>query len=147
VATVLDNLIALAAEQAWHEIARPDLAVVGWRSARTEMATGLYAMLIRHPWVVQAFGSLLLSGTGKAPRKLSRDGGNADELMHEHMAKAGEIAAQFRGCVPASERPPLTTARRPAAPSSSRARMSLFLRCDGRRVCPSSGSCPGTARG
>jgi AcrR family transcriptional regulator len=134
-----DNLIALAADQAWHEIALPDPAVAGWRSAATEMATGLYAMLVRHPWVVQAFGSLLLSGTGKArhddhslaiyeaagftgpradqavatvftfvlgnalgsaavaslTRKLSRDGGNADELMHDHMAKAREIAAQF----------------------------------------------------
>jgi hypothetical protein len=29
----------------------------------------------------------------------------------------------------------------------SRARMSLFLRCDGRRVCRSSGSCPGTVPG
>ena len=28
-------------------------------------------------------------------RKLSRDGGNADELIRDHMAKAREIAAQF----------------------------------------------------
>jgi AcrR family transcriptional regulator len=134
-----DNLIALAADHAWNEIELPDLTVTGWRTAATEMATGLHAMLTRHPWLVQAFGSLLLFGPGKArhddhslaiyeaagfvgaqadqavaavftfvlgnalgpaaaaslTRKLSRDGGNADELIRDHMAKAREIAAQF----------------------------------------------------
>jgi hypothetical protein len=28
-------------------------------------------------------------------RKLSRDGGNADELIHDHLAKAHQIATQF----------------------------------------------------
>jgi hypothetical protein len=103
------------------------------------MATALHAMLTRHPWLVQAFGSQVLFGTGKArhddhtiaiyeaagftgeqadqaaasvftfvlgnalgaaaaaslTRKLSRDGGNADELIRDSMAKASEIAAQF----------------------------------------------------
>ncbi len=61
-----ENLIALAADQVWHEIALPDLAVAGWRAAATAMATELHGMLTRHPWLVQAFGSLLLYGTGKA---------------------------------------------------------------------------------
>src|ERR1035438_4089360 len=61
-----DNLIALAADQAWHEIALPGLTPASWRAAATAMATGLHAMLTRHPWLVQAFGSQVLFGTGKA---------------------------------------------------------------------------------
>jgi AcrR family transcriptional regulator len=61
-----DNLIALAGDQAWNEIALPDLTAVDWRTAATDMATDLYAMLRRHPWVVQAFGSLPMFGSGKA---------------------------------------------------------------------------------
>ncbi len=34
------NLIALAADQAWHEIALPDPATTGWRGAAAAMATG-----------------------------------------------------------------------------------------------------------
>ncbi len=134
-----DNLIALAADQVWHEIALPGLAATGWRAVATAMATGLHTMLTRHPWLVQAFGSQVLFGTGKArhddhslalheaagftsaqadqataavftfvlgnalgpaaaaslTRKLSRDGGNAEQLIRDHMAKAREIAAQF----------------------------------------------------
>jgi AcrR family transcriptional regulator len=60
------NLIALAADQAWNEIALPDLTAVDWRTAAAQMATDLHAMLTRHPWLVQAFGSLLLYGPGKA---------------------------------------------------------------------------------
>ena len=103
------------------------------------MAAGLHAMLTRHPWLVQAFGSQMLYGAGKArhddhslaiyeaagftgeqagqaaatvftfvlgnalvvaaaaslTRRLSRDGGNAGELIRDHMAEAGEIARQF----------------------------------------------------
>lgn len=134
-----DNLIALAADQVWSEITLPDAAAAGWRAAATAMAAGLHAMLTRHPWLVQAFGTQVFSGTGKArytdhslaiyeaagfaaaqadqaaatvftyvlgnalgpaaaatlTRKLSRDGGNAHELMRASMAKASEIAAQF----------------------------------------------------
>jgi AcrR family transcriptional regulator len=134
-----DNLIALAADHVWHEIALPDPAAAGWRAAATAMATGLYAMFTRHPWLLQAFGSQVLYGTGKSrhddhslaiyeaagftstqadqaaatvftfvlgnalglaaaaslTRKLSRDGNNAEELIHDHTAKAREIARQF----------------------------------------------------
>jgi AcrR family transcriptional regulator len=61
-----DNMVALAADQVWNEIALPDLAAVDWRTAATAMATGLHAMLTRHPWLVQAFGSFLMFGYGKA---------------------------------------------------------------------------------
>jgi len=61
-----DNLIALAGNEAWNEITLPNLTTVDWRTAATRMATDLHAMLIRHPWLVRAFGSLLLFGPGKA---------------------------------------------------------------------------------
>ena len=61
-----DNLIALAADQVWSEIARPDPDTAGWRAAAAAMATDLYATLTRHPWLPQAFGSQLLYGPGKA---------------------------------------------------------------------------------
>lgn len=133
------NLIALAGDQVWSEIALPDLTVVGWRTAAASMATDLHEALDRHPWLVQAFGSYPVFGPGKArhddhsiaiyeaagfsgeqadqamatvftfvlgnalgpaaatsmTRKLSRNGGNADELMHESLARATEIAMQF----------------------------------------------------
>src|SRR5262245_46408538 len=60
------NLVALAGDQAWKEIALPNLTATGWRTAAAQMATDLHAMLIRHPWLVQSFGSLLLFGPGKA---------------------------------------------------------------------------------
>lgn len=61
-----DNLIALAGDQVWNEIALPDLTATHWRTAATHMATDLHAMLTRHPWLLQAFGSFLLFGPGKA---------------------------------------------------------------------------------
>lgn len=134
-----ENLIRLAGDQAWNEVVRPDPSADGWRTAATEMATGLYAMLTRHPWLMQAFGSFLMFGPGKArhddhnlaiyeaagftggqadqasstvftfvlgnamgaaaaaslTRKLSREGGDAGQLMADAMAQAREIAAQF----------------------------------------------------
>src|SRR5881396_3399727 len=61
-----DNLIALAGDQAWNEIALPDLTTIDWRTAATQMATDLHAMLTRHLWLVQAFGSYVVFGPGKA---------------------------------------------------------------------------------
>jgi AcrR family transcriptional regulator len=60
-----ENLIALAADEAWREIELPSLTS-GWRSAASQIATELYAMLTRHPWVVQAFGSVVIFGPGRA---------------------------------------------------------------------------------
>ena len=61
-----EGLIALAADRAWVEVELPDPAEVGWRTAACQMATSEHAMLIRHPWLVQAFGSYQLYGPGKA---------------------------------------------------------------------------------
>jgi AcrR family transcriptional regulator len=61
-----DNLIALAADEAWSEVSLPDPTAIDWRTAAAAMATDLHAMLTRHPWLVQAFGSFLLFSRGKA---------------------------------------------------------------------------------
>lgn len=61
-----DDLVNLAVDSAWHEIALPDPLAMGWREAARAMATALHAMLARHPWVLHTFGSYLTYGHGKA---------------------------------------------------------------------------------
>ncbi|MET9964316.1 TetR/AcrR family transcriptional regulator C-terminal domain-containing protein [Streptomyces sp. NPDC006326] len=61
-----DNLVRLAGDHVWDEIELPDLAAMDWRTAATRMAGSLHAMLTRHPWLVQAFGSYLFYGPAKA---------------------------------------------------------------------------------
>lgn len=61
-----DNLIALAGDEVWRRIDLPDLATVDWRTAATRMATELHAVLTHHTWLVQAFGSYMIFGPGKA---------------------------------------------------------------------------------
>ena len=61
-----EGLIALAADRAWVEVELPDPAEVGWRTAAHRMAASQYAMLTRHPWLVQAFGSYRIYGLNKA---------------------------------------------------------------------------------
>lgn len=61
-----DDLIVLAGDRVWSEIALPEVSALDWRSTATQMATELHAMLCRHPWVVQAFGSYVMYGPGKA---------------------------------------------------------------------------------
>jgi AcrR family transcriptional regulator len=61
-----DELITVAGDRVWTEIALPDLATVDWRTAAMSMARDLYAMLVRHPWLMQAFGSYVMYGPGKA---------------------------------------------------------------------------------
>jgi AcrR family transcriptional regulator len=134
-----DNLVALAGDQVWNEIELPDPAAASWRTAAADMAVGLHAMLTRHPWLVQAFGSYPMFGPGKArhddhdlavfeaagfigdqadqaaatvftfvlgnalgpaaaaslTRKLSREGGDAEEQIRDGLAKARQVAAQF----------------------------------------------------
>lgn len=61
-----DDLVRLAGDAIWAEVELPDLAATDWRTAAAAMAAGLNDMLARHPWFVQAFGSHLLYGPGKA---------------------------------------------------------------------------------
>jgi AcrR family transcriptional regulator len=60
------DLISLAVDQVWNEIALPDLTLTDWRTSATSMAIDLRAMLTRHPWLMQVFGSYVVYGTGKA---------------------------------------------------------------------------------
>jgi AcrR family transcriptional regulator len=61
-----DDLVNLAVDSAWHEIALPDPVAIGWRHAARAMAVELHSMLTRHPWVLHTFGSYLTYGHGKA---------------------------------------------------------------------------------
>lgn len=61
-----DELVRLASDAVWHEVELPDLDATDWRTAATAHATGMHAMLTRHPWLGQAFGSHLLHGPGQA---------------------------------------------------------------------------------
>ncbi|MFC7625250.1 TetR/AcrR family transcriptional regulator C-terminal domain-containing protein [Microlunatus sp. GCM10028923] len=61
-----DELIALAADEVWAEVGLPGPAEHGWRPAATTMATDLYSMITRHPWLVPAMSNHLLYGPGKA---------------------------------------------------------------------------------
>ncbi|MFE7357185.1 TetR/AcrR family transcriptional regulator C-terminal domain-containing protein [Streptomyces sp. NPDC057543] len=61
-----DNLVLLATDQVWGELKLPDLAAVGWRTAAFAMATDLYGMFVRHPWLVQVLAAHVVYGDGKA---------------------------------------------------------------------------------
>jgi AcrR family transcriptional regulator len=134
-----DELVRLAADEVWGEVELPDLSTTDWRTAATMMATSMHAMLTRHPWLGQAFGSHLLYGSGKArrddhwlaifeqagfaaadadhaaatvgtfvlgsalgpaayvslTRRLSKNGGDAEQLLAETMARTTEVVMQF----------------------------------------------------
>jgi AcrR family transcriptional regulator len=60
------NLVALAGDEVWNEVPLPAIEKKSWRAAAKQMATGLHAMLVRHPWVVHAFGAQVLFGPGRA---------------------------------------------------------------------------------
>ncbi|MFC6085303.1 TetR/AcrR family transcriptional regulator [Sphaerisporangium aureirubrum] len=85
-----DNLVMLASDEVWHEIELPDLDAHDWRTAGAMTARGMFSMLSRHPWLVQALGSHLLRGPGKARyddyslavyEKAGFAGGEADRAM------------------------------------------------------------------
>lgn len=61
-----DDLVLMAADRIWREIDLPPLDAADWRGTATAMADRLHTMLTRHPWLVQAIGSHLLHGVGKA---------------------------------------------------------------------------------
>ncbi|MFI1970218.1 TetR family transcriptional regulator [Streptomyces cinnamoneus] len=61
-----DDLVRLAGDAIWDEVELPDPDAADWRQAATALATGMHAMLGRHPWFVQACGSHLLYGAGKS---------------------------------------------------------------------------------
>jgi AcrR family transcriptional regulator len=60
------NLIALAGDRLWSGLPLPEPGAADWRTTVTQLATNLHAMLTAHPWLVQAFGSYMVFGPGKA---------------------------------------------------------------------------------
>ncbi|MFY7068741.1 TetR/AcrR family transcriptional regulator [Nocardiopsis changdeensis] len=61
-----DELMLLAGDHVWEEIPLPAAEPADWHAAARALATDLYAMFGRHPWLVQAFGSHLLYGPNKS---------------------------------------------------------------------------------
>ncbi|QWF85401.1 TetR/AcrR family transcriptional regulator C-terminal domain-containing protein [Amycolatopsis sp. CA-230715] len=61
-----DDLVVLACDHVWGEIALPDPGEVGWRAAAAALATGAREMVGRHFWLVSAMGTHLVYGPGKA---------------------------------------------------------------------------------
>jgi hypothetical protein len=61
-----DNLLLLATDHVWGELDLPDLDSADRRAMATAMATDLYRMFLRHPWLVQAFAAHVLYGENKA---------------------------------------------------------------------------------
>lgn len=61
-----DELVVLAADFVWREIALPDPVKAGWRLAASELATGTHAMILRHFWLLPAMSTHLIHGPGKA---------------------------------------------------------------------------------
>ncbi|WP_433475398.1 TetR/AcrR family transcriptional regulator [Spirillospora sp. CA-142024] len=88
-----DNLVLLAADQIWSELALPDLERVGWRAAATTMASDLHEMFARHTWLVQAFAAYVLYGEGKARHD------DHSLAVYEAAGFSGEQADQAAGAV------------------------------------------------
>ncbi|MEU6670480.1 TetR/AcrR family transcriptional regulator [Streptomyces sp. NPDC046727] len=61
-----DDLVLMVADHVWREIDLPPLDPDDWRGTATAMADALYAMLVRHPWLVQAISSHFVYGTAKS---------------------------------------------------------------------------------
>ncbi|WP_052314325.1 TetR/AcrR family transcriptional regulator C-terminal domain-containing protein [Nocardia thailandica] len=61
-----DTLIRLACDRVWGEIPLPDPESGNWRDAAETLATGMYTMIARHPWLLQAQAGYLLYGPNKA---------------------------------------------------------------------------------
>jgi AcrR family transcriptional regulator len=60
------DLITLAGEHVWSELPLAPVGSSNWRAAVTRMATEYRAMLIRHPWLLQVFGSYVVYGHARA---------------------------------------------------------------------------------
>ncbi len=60
------ELLALAGEHVWTEMDLPEFTSEDWRSSAGRMATDYHAMLIRHPWLLQVFGTFAIYGPNRA---------------------------------------------------------------------------------
>ncbi|KAB2362887.1 TetR/AcrR family transcriptional regulator C-terminal domain-containing protein [Actinomadura montaniterrae] len=52
-----DELLELVVDEVLGEVEVPDAAEAGWREAAAGLARGFRTVLLRHPWVVQLFGT------------------------------------------------------------------------------------------
>ena len=60
------DLIGLAGDYVCGQLALPEVKSADWRLAAAKMAKDFYAILIRHPWLLQVFGSYVVYGHGRA---------------------------------------------------------------------------------
>lgn len=60
------NLLVLAGDRVWNEVAPPEPDAADWRTAIGQAAEGVRAMLARHGWLMQAFGTVAMFGPAKA---------------------------------------------------------------------------------
>ncbi|GAB4589288.1 TetR/AcrR family transcriptional regulator [Nocardia sp. IFM 10818] len=75
-----DNLVRLATDEVWGEIELPEVDFLEWRTAAEAVAHGMYGMIMRHPWIVQAMSGYLLYGPNKSRH---------DDLMLNLFERAG----------------------------------------------------------
>ncbi|WP_424213205.1 TetR/AcrR family transcriptional regulator [Streptomyces sp. BI20] len=61
-----DDLVVLVGDRVWEEVALPEAEAPDWREPAEALATGLYELFGRHPWLVQAMGSHVFYGPAKA---------------------------------------------------------------------------------
>ncbi|MBU3064515.1 TetR/AcrR family transcriptional regulator [Nocardia sp. NEAU-G5] len=61
-----EELVTLAADLVWQEIALPDPGRGEWRSAAAALAREVYGMIGRHFWLLPAMSTHLVYGPGKA---------------------------------------------------------------------------------
>ncbi|WP_069164367.1 TetR/AcrR family transcriptional regulator [Nocardia altamirensis] len=61
-----NELVTLAADLVWGEVELPDSAEIGWRTATSELARSVHAMIGRHFWLLAAMSTHLIYGPNKA---------------------------------------------------------------------------------
>ncbi|MER6672266.1 TetR/AcrR family transcriptional regulator C-terminal domain-containing protein [Streptomyces sp. NPDC000983] len=61
-----ENLLALAADEVWHELPLPDPGALGWREAARRMMYDLKALSARHPWLMRVVHTHFAYGEGMA---------------------------------------------------------------------------------
>ncbi len=61
-----ENLLRLAADAVWDEIALPDPVQLGWREAARRLVLGVYEAAVRHRWLMASTVSHYGYGPGRA---------------------------------------------------------------------------------
>lgn len=60
------NLLVLAGDRVWDEAPPPEPGAADWRAGIGQAAQAVRAMLARHGWLMQAFGTVAMFGPAKA---------------------------------------------------------------------------------